>query len=88
MAKNYSLFKRVVQAVPGLRESLATAFTLLPKPLSSKAYALLRQHVSRDNEPRLKVFNLAFEQIKKRVCSTLTTLSLVSRVVPVSLQVT
>ena len=66
MAEKYSFIKRIVQAVPGLRESLVTTFTLLPKPLPGKNYDLMRRHVFRDNEPRLKIFNLAFEQVKKK----------------------
>lgn len=66
MSKKYSLIKRLVQAVPGLREALATAFTLLPKPLSAKAYAALRRYVFRDNQPRLEVFHRAFDEIRKQ----------------------
>ncbi|MES2414833.1 MAG: TylF/MycF/NovP-related O-methyltransferase [Pseudomonadota bacterium] len=65
MAKKYSILKRIVQAVPGLREALATAFTLLPKPLSARAYAFLRRRVFKDNEPRVGAFYRAFDQIKQ-----------------------
>lgn len=71
MSKKYSLIKRLVQAVPGLRETLATAFTLLPKPLSAKAYAALRRHVFRDNQPRLDVFHRAFDEVRKKVSGDL-----------------
>ena len=65
MARKYSLIKRWIQAVPGLREALAAAFTWLPKPLSIKAYAALRKYVFRDNQPRMAIFQRAFEEIKK-----------------------
>ena len=63
MTRKYSLLKRLVQAIPGLREALATTFTLLPKPLSIKAYAALRRFVFRDNQVRLDAFYRAFEEI-------------------------
>lgn len=64
MTKKYSLIKRVVQSIPGLREALAGAFMLLPKPLSATAYAALRKYVFRDNQPRLDAFAMAFEHMR------------------------
>jgi hypothetical protein len=59
-ASKYSIAKRVVQAVPGLRELGATAFTALPLPLSAWTYRLMRRGVFRDNEHRLPAFRASF----------------------------
>ena len=70
MARKYSLLKRVVQAVPGLRGGLAAAFMLLPKPLSAKAYAFLRRRVFPDNQPRVAAFDHAFKQVRQSTSDT------------------
>jgi hypothetical protein len=58
----YSLAKRAVQAVPGLRELGATAFTALPLPLSAWTYRLMRQWVFRDEQHRLPAVRASFER--------------------------
>lgn len=63
MTRKYSLLKRLVQAIPGPREALVTAFTLLPRPLSIKAYDALRRFVFRGNQVRLNAFYRAFEKV-------------------------
>ena len=56
----YSLAKRIVHAVPGLREFGASAFVLLPVPLSTWTYRAMRKTVFHDNENRVPAFRAAF----------------------------
>ena len=59
----YSAMKRMVQAIPGLREGLATAFTWLPLPMSAWVYDRMRAAVFKDNNQRLPVFEAATDTV-------------------------
>lgn len=61
----YSIIKRIVQAVPGLRTGLAGAFTWLPLPLSAWVYDAMRRYVFRDNQQRHPVFEAAVRTVSQ-----------------------
>lgn len=61
----YSWLKRAVQAFPGLRETLAAAFTWLPLPLSAWVYRAMRRWVFKDNAHRLPVMAAALDALNR-----------------------
>ncbi|MFN3161836.1 MAG: TylF/MycF/NovP-related O-methyltransferase [Rubinisphaera brasiliensis] len=59
----YSLAKRLVSSVPGLRTFGARLFTFFPTAVSPYIYHFMRAVLFRDNAQRLKTFKVCFDKL-------------------------
>lgn len=64
-ASKYGLAKRMLNALPGSREALASSFTRLPDALSPYVYEVARRTVFKDNLKRVPVFSAALQEVAK-----------------------
>ncbi len=64
-SSKYGLAKRVLNAIPGSRETLAASFTRLPDAVSPYVYEIARRTVFKDNFKRVRVFQAALTEAAK-----------------------
>jgi len=61
--QKYTMIKRFLLAYPKVREVGASFFLCLPLPFSAFTYRFMRQYVFKDNNTRMKTFEVAFATI-------------------------